>query len=73
MTMLVQDSYCILWMIMQPHLRTLVINIEVPCVIVVLVGDLQTVRMTNLLWLKGSIQVLYRDYSFRAFGLLDQK
>lgn len=60
-------------MITPSHLRTLVINIEVSGVIGILVGDLQPVRMTNLLWLKGGVQVLDGDYSFRAFGLLDRK
>lgn len=49
------------------------INIEVPGVIVVLVGELQPMRMTNLLWLKGGVQVFDGDYSFGAFGLLEQK
>lgn len=77
MTISVQDlpvnCYLYLLMVNKSHLRTLVINIEAPGVIVILVGELQPVRMTNLLWLKGGIQVLDRDYSFRAFGLLDRK
>lgn len=46
------------------------VDIKVPGVIVVLVGDLQPMRMTNLLRLKGGIQVLDRDYRFWTFGLL---
>lgn len=49
------------------------IHVEVPSVIFVLVGDLQPMGMTNLLWLKGGVQVLDRDYCFRAFGLLCYK
>lgn len=49
------------------------IDIEAPGVIISLVGDLQPMRMTNLLWLKGGIEVLNGDYSFWAFGFLDQK
>lgn len=52
------------------YLRALVINVEVPGVIFVLVGDLQPMRMTDLLRLKCGVQVLDGDYSFRAFGLL---
>lgn len=59
-----------LGMIMQSHLRTLVINVEVPDVIVVLVSDLEPIRMTDLLWFKGGVYVLDGDYSFRTFGLL---
>ena len=48
-------------MIMHSHLRTLVIDIEVPGVIVVFVGDLQPIGMTNLLWLESGIYVLDGD------------
>lgn len=48
------------------------INVEVPGVIILLVGELQPVRMTNLLWLKGGVQVFDGDYSLWAFGLLNQ-
>lgn len=58
--------------ITQSHLRTLMINVEVPGVIAVLVGELQPMRMTNLFWLKGGVQVLDGYYSFGAFGLLSQ-
>lgn len=55
---------------MSTDFRTLMINVEVPGVIPVLVGDLQSVRMADLLWLKGGIQVLDGYYSFGAFRLL---
>lgn len=55
---------------MSTDFRTLMIHVEVPGVIPVLVGDLQSVRMTDLLWLKGGVQVLDGYYSFGAFGLL---
>lgn len=58
---------------MQSHLRTFVINVEVPGVIVLLVGELQPMRMTNLLGLKGGVQVFDGNYSFGAFGLLNNK
>lgn len=59
-------------MIIQSHLSTVVIHIEVPGVIVLLVGELQPIRMTNPLWLKGGVQVFDGDYSFGALGLLNQ-
>lgn len=57
--------------VVKAHLSTLVINVDASSVIVFLIGDLQPVRMINLFWLKHGIQVLYGDYSFRAFGFLD--
>lgn len=49
------------------------VDVDVPGMIPFLVGELQTVRMTNLLWLEVGIQVFDGDYSFRAFGFLDHK
>lgn len=49
------------------------INIKIPGAIRVLVGDLHPMRMTNLLCLKGGIQVFDGNHSFRAFGLLNHK
>lgn len=49
------------------YLSIFMVNVEVPYVIGVLVGDLQTMRMTDLLRLKSCIHVLDGDHSFRAF------
>lgn len=59
--------------LVQSHLLTFVIDIEASGVILILVGDLQSVRMTNLVRLKGGVEVLNGDYKFRAFGLLEHK
>lgn len=45
------------------------INKQIPYTFVVHVGDLQTVRMTDLLWLEYCIQVLHGDDSFGNLGL----
>lgn len=58
---------------MQSHLRTLVIDIEVPGVSALLVADLQPLRMTDLLRLKSGVEVPDGDYGFWAFGLLHHK
>lgn len=41
------------------HLSVLVINKQIPRALVVQVGDLQAVCMTDLLWLENSVQVLH--------------
>lgn len=53
----------------QPHLSILMVNKQVPCTLIFLVGNLQTMSMTNLLWLKFCIQVLHADDRFGNLGL----
>lgn len=61
------------FIVTQLHLGALVIHVEVPGFIFVLVCNLQPVRMADLLWLEGGVQILDEDHSFRAFGLLNDK
>lgn len=48
----------------QTHLSFLVINKQIPGAFPMHVGYLQTVIVTNLLWLKNCIQVLHGDDNF---------
>ena len=54
----------------QPHLSDVVVNINAPGVILVQVGELQAVGVTNLVGFKGGIQILDGDHILRTFGLL---
>lgn len=45
------------------------INKQISHTSVVQKGDLQTVRMADLLWLENCIQVLHGDYGFGELGL----
>lgn len=54
-------------MTIKSHFCTLVVNVEVSGAVLVMVSDLQPVRMADLVWLKCHIQVLDGDDSFRAF------
>lgn len=49
------------------------VNVEVPGGSIVMEGDLQPVRMSDLLRLEHGVELLNEDDSFRAFGLLDHK
>lgn len=51
------------------HLSILVVNKEIPGTSILQTGDLQAVRMTDLLWLENCIQVLHADDSFGNLGL----
>lgn len=55
----------------RPHLSALVVNIEVPGGSIVLEGDLQPVRMSDLPRLEHGVEVLNGDDRFRTFGFLD--
>lgn len=47
--------WLLLFILVQSHLLTFVIDIEASGVILILVGDLQPMRMTNLVRLKGGV------------------
>lgn len=49
------------------------VNKEAPGGAVILEGDLQPVRMIDLLGLEHGVEGLNEDNSFRAFGLLGHK
>lgn len=56
-----------------PHLTALVVNIEVPGGPIVLEGELQPVRMSDLLRLEHGVEVLNGDDRFRTFGFLGSR
>lgn len=51
------------------HVSVLVINKEIPHLFAMQVGDLQTVRVADLLRLEHCVQVLHGDDSFGNLGL----
>lgn len=46
------------------HLPILMVHEEISCTLILQVGDLQAVSVTNFLWLENCIQILHGDDSF---------